>query len=148
MNFPYVLIGYICVCVAGYFSKEKQSAEGNNIACILVLPQHQRKGAQPRPSHAAYSPITAYSPIGLLPYIRPIRLTPVRARPPVPCASNFQPPCGWCPGGSMASSSSSSSSRLYHRQFSWFSFRKTETSSLGIFLFSRLLEIHWSLLGI
>merc|ERR1719248_232191 len=25
--------------VAGYFSKEKQSAEGNNIACILVMPQ-------------------------------------------------------------------------------------------------------------
>ena len=30
--------------LAGYFSKEKSSAEGNNIACILVLPQHQRKG--------------------------------------------------------------------------------------------------------
>jgi len=30
--------------LAGYFSKEKASAEGNNIACILVLPQHQRKG--------------------------------------------------------------------------------------------------------
>ena len=30
--------------LAGYFSKEKASAENNNIACILVLPQHQRKG--------------------------------------------------------------------------------------------------------
>jgi len=30
--------------VAGYFSKEKFSSESNNIACILVLPQHQRKG--------------------------------------------------------------------------------------------------------
>ena len=30
--------------LVGYFSKEKASAEGNNIACILVLPQHQRKG--------------------------------------------------------------------------------------------------------
>ena len=30
--------------LAGYFSKEKCSAEGNNIACILVLPPHQRKG--------------------------------------------------------------------------------------------------------
>jgi histone acetyltransferase MYST1 len=30
--------------LAGYFSKEKTSAEGNNIACILVLPHHQRKG--------------------------------------------------------------------------------------------------------
>ncbi|KAL1495142.1 hypothetical protein AB1Y20_017008 [Prymnesium parvum] len=30
--------------LAGYFSKERASQEGNNIACILVLPQHQRKG--------------------------------------------------------------------------------------------------------
>jgi len=30
--------------LAGYFSKEKSSSEGNNIACILVMPQHQRKG--------------------------------------------------------------------------------------------------------
>jgi histone acetyltransferase MYST1 len=30
--------------LAGYFSKEKCSAENNNIACILVLPPHQRKG--------------------------------------------------------------------------------------------------------
>mmetsp|Transcript_5893 Transcript_5893/g.18889 ORF Transcript_5893/g.18889 Transcript_5893/m.18889 type:complete len:408 (-) Transcript_5893:304-1527(-) len=30
--------------IAGYFSKEKTSSEHNNIACILVLPQHQRKG--------------------------------------------------------------------------------------------------------
>ena len=30
--------------LAGFFSKEKQSAENNNIACILVLPHHQRKG--------------------------------------------------------------------------------------------------------
>ena len=30
--------------LAGYFSKEKMSAENNNIACILVLPHHQRKG--------------------------------------------------------------------------------------------------------
>ncbi|EGP84396.1 unnamed protein product [Zymoseptoria tritici ST99CH_3D1] len=28
----------------GYFSKEKESAEGYNVACILTLPQHQRKG--------------------------------------------------------------------------------------------------------
>lgn len=28
----------------GYFSKEKESAEGYNLACILTLPQHQRKG--------------------------------------------------------------------------------------------------------
>lgn len=30
--------------VVGYFSKEKDSAEGNNLACILTLPAHQRKG--------------------------------------------------------------------------------------------------------
>ena len=30
--------------MVGYFSKEKVSAEDNNIACILVLPPHQRKG--------------------------------------------------------------------------------------------------------
>ncbi|KAG9017580.1 Histone acetyltransferase [Tulasnella sp. 427] len=30
--------------VLGYFSKEKESAEGYNVACILTLPQHQRFG--------------------------------------------------------------------------------------------------------
>ena len=28
----------------GYFSKEKESAEGNNLACILTLPPYQRRG--------------------------------------------------------------------------------------------------------
>ena len=28
----------------GFFSKEKESAENYNVACILTLPQHQRKG--------------------------------------------------------------------------------------------------------
>jgi histone acetyltransferase HTATIP len=28
----------------GYFSKEKESSEGYNVACILTLPQHQRHG--------------------------------------------------------------------------------------------------------
>jgi len=28
----------------GYFSKEKQSADSNNVACILTLPPYQRKG--------------------------------------------------------------------------------------------------------
>ena len=28
----------------GYFSKEKESPEGNNVACILTLPPYQRKG--------------------------------------------------------------------------------------------------------
>lgn len=30
--------------LVGYFSKEKDSADGFNVACILNLPQHQRKG--------------------------------------------------------------------------------------------------------
>jgi histone acetyltransferase MYST1 len=29
---------------AGYFSKEKDSLNSNNLACILVLPPYQRKG--------------------------------------------------------------------------------------------------------
>lgn len=30
--------------LVGYFSKEKESAEGYNVACILTLPPYQRKG--------------------------------------------------------------------------------------------------------
>ncbi|KAG6848698.1 Histone acetyltransferase [Arthromyces matolae] len=30
--------------MVGYFSKEKESAENYNVACILTLPQHQRHG--------------------------------------------------------------------------------------------------------
>lgn len=30
--------------IVGYFSKEKESPELNNVACILILPPHQRKG--------------------------------------------------------------------------------------------------------
>lgn len=30
--------------ILGYFSKTKDSSEGFNVACILTLPQHQRKG--------------------------------------------------------------------------------------------------------
>ncbi|KAF2103391.1 hypothetical protein NA57DRAFT_63937 [Rhizodiscina lignyota] len=43
---------FYCMCVrddrgchlVGYFSKEKESADNYNVACILTLPQHQRKG--------------------------------------------------------------------------------------------------------
>ena len=43
---------FYCMCtrdeqgchLIGYFSKEKESAEGYNVACILTLPQYQRKG--------------------------------------------------------------------------------------------------------
>jgi histone acetyltransferase HTATIP len=30
--------------IVGYFSKEKESLDGYNVACILTLPHHQRKG--------------------------------------------------------------------------------------------------------
>lgn len=30
--------------LVGYFSKEKESPDGNNVACILILPPYQRKG--------------------------------------------------------------------------------------------------------
>ena len=30
--------------IVGYFSKEKHSVEGYNLACILTLPPYQRKG--------------------------------------------------------------------------------------------------------
>lgn len=30
--------------IVGYFSKEKESPDGNNLACILTLPPYQRKG--------------------------------------------------------------------------------------------------------
>lgn len=30
--------------IIGYFSKEKESADNYNVACILTLPQHQRHG--------------------------------------------------------------------------------------------------------
>jgi len=30
--------------IIGYFSKEKESADNYNVACLLTLPQHQRHG--------------------------------------------------------------------------------------------------------
>jgi GNAT superfamily N-acetyltransferase len=33
-----------CLCQVGYFSKEKCSEEGYNLACILTLPCYQKKG--------------------------------------------------------------------------------------------------------
>lgn len=30
--------------IVGYFSKEKESPDGNNVACILTLPPYQRQG--------------------------------------------------------------------------------------------------------
>lgn len=34
----------VLVCVYRYFSKEKSSEDGYNLACILTLPPYQRKG--------------------------------------------------------------------------------------------------------
>uniref|UniRef100_G3TCI2 Histone acetyltransferase n=1 Tax=Loxodonta africana TaxID=9785 RepID=G3TCI2_LOXAF len=37
--------------IVGYFSKEKESPDGNNVACILTLPPYQRReGPGPQPS--------------------------------------------------------------------------------------------------
>ncbi|XP_027562997.1 histone acetyltransferase KAT8-like, partial [Neopelma chrysocephalum] len=33
-----------CAHIVGYFSKEKESPDGNNVACILTLPPYQRRG--------------------------------------------------------------------------------------------------------
>ena len=33
-----------CLSIVGYFSKEKESSEDYNVACILTLPPYQRKG--------------------------------------------------------------------------------------------------------
>ena len=30
--------------IVGYFSKEKNSLEGYNLSCLMILPPHQRKG--------------------------------------------------------------------------------------------------------
>ena len=49
---PPVFLRFLCQAkrdssgchIIGYFSKEKESADNYNVACILTLPQHQRHG--------------------------------------------------------------------------------------------------------
>ena len=43
LAFWYCTARYCRYHIVGYFSKEKSSAEGNNLACILTLPPYQRK---------------------------------------------------------------------------------------------------------
>lgn len=50
MQVDLFLFYVLCECddrgahMVGYFSKEKKSEEGYNLACILTLPAYQRKG--------------------------------------------------------------------------------------------------------
>lgn len=88
--------------LVGYFSKEKVSSMGYNLACILTLPQHQRKGYGKYFMHFSYSlskiegktgtPERPLSDLGRVSYTRywkqtlaSLLLSPLSAPPPCNC---------------------------------------------------------------